>query len=272
MFVPLSQGTVKSKDGVEIRYQVEGSGSPAIVFVHGWSCDRSYWRKQIDHFKRAHRVVAVDLAGHGESAAGRKDWTMSAFGADVQAVLEALDLRGVVLVGHSMGGQVILEAARLSPDRVAALVPVDTLEDVDGRFTSEELDQFLAPLRADFRAGTEGFVRGFFTKFSDPDLVDRIASDMASAPSEIALSALENLFEYDEEAALAAVQLPIRLINADLWPTDLEAARRHNSEIELAVMPRSGHFLMAEDPEEFNRLLARAVSELTGLSPSSSRN
>jgi pimeloyl-ACP methyl ester carboxylesterase len=256
---------VTSADGVEIRYEVAGSGSPAIVFVHGWSCDRSYWRPQFEHFAKSHRVVAVDLAGHGESARNRKDWTMAAFGEDLRAVLEALDLRGAALVGHSMGGPVILEAARLAPGRVAALVPVDTLAEVDRRMSPEEREGFLGPIRADLRAGVEGFVREFmFTERTDPKLIDRIASDMASAPPEVAIPAMESLFAYDEAAALARAAIPVRLLNADRFPTDLAAARRHKPDVELTVMPRVGHFLMAEDPEEFNRLLARAVKELTG--------
>jgi pimeloyl-ACP methyl ester carboxylesterase len=263
-----SAGSVKSADGVEIRYQVEGSGSPPIVFVHGWSCDRTYWRAQIEHFAQAHQVVALDLGGHGESGLNRKDWTVSSFGADVAAVLEALDLRGTVLVGHSMGGPVILEAYQRARTRVSALVPVDTLFDVDGHLRPEERDSFLASMRADFRAATDAFVRQLmFTRRSDPKLVDRIADDMAGAPPGVALSALESLFAYDEATALGAVTVPVRILNADWRSTNLEAARRHKQDVELTVMPRVGHFLMSEDPEEFNRLLARAVRELTSSAP-----
>jgi len=86
---------------------------------------------------------------------------------------------------------------------------------------------------------------------------------MAGAPPGVAVSAMKSLFAYDEGAALAAVTVPVRLLNADWRSTNLEAARRHKQDVELTVMPRVGHFLMAEDPEEFNRLLARAVRELT---------
>jgi pimeloyl-ACP methyl ester carboxylesterase len=232
--------------------------------VHGWSCDRSYWKPQVEHFAKTNRVVAIDLAGHGDSGTGRKEWTMAAFGADVLSVLEALDLRGVVLVGHSMGGPVILEAAGAAPDRVAALVPVDTLGEVQRKMTPEEIESFLAPIRADFRSATAGFVRQFFfTKHSDPKLIERIAADMAEAPPAIAIAAMEDLFRYDEAAALARTRVPVRLLNADAFPTDLAAARRYKADVELTVMPRVGHFLMAEEPDEFNRLLARAVRELT---------
>jgi pimeloyl-ACP methyl ester carboxylesterase len=256
-------GTAKAVDGVEIRYEAAGSGEPVLVFVHGWSCDRSYWRAQTDHFAASHRVVAIDLGGHGESGLGRKDWTMAAFGGDVRAVVEALGLRKVVLVGHSMGGHVIAEAAQLMPDRVAALVLVDTFEDVDRRVSAEELERFLAPMRADFRRTTEAWVRrNLFVGHSDPKLVERIATDMADGPAAVGLSAMENIRRYDEGAALAVVRVPVRLINADRFLTNLGAARRRKPDVSLAVMPGVGHFLMMEDPDEFNRLLARAVKEL----------
>jgi pimeloyl-ACP methyl ester carboxylesterase len=258
-----SVGTVTAPDGVAIRYEVAGRGDPTLVFVHGWSCDRSYWRPQIDHFAASHRVVALDLGGHGESGLERKDWTMAAFAGDVRAVVEGLGLQKVVLVGHSMGGPVILEAARLMPDRVVALVPVDFFSDVDRRFTAEERKGFLAPMRADFPKITKAFVRKeMFTPRSDSAFAERIAGDMAAASPAVAVSAMENLLQYDQGAALAAAKPPLRLINSDLWPTDLEALRRHNPKISLAVLPGVGHFLMTEAPDEFNRILARAVTEL----------
>jgi pimeloyl-ACP methyl ester carboxylesterase len=256
--------TVKAPDGVEVRYEAAGSGEPALVFVHGWSCDRSYWRAQMDHFAASHRVVAVDLGGHGESGLGRKDWTIAGFAGDVRAVVEALGPGKVVLVGHSLGGPVIVEAARLMPERVAALVSVDFFNDVDRRFGAKEREGFLAPMRADFSKATEAFVRQeMFVARSDPKLVDRISRDMAAGPSVVGVSAMDNLLRYDQGAALAAAKVPVRLINADKWPTNLEGARRHNPKVELAVMPAVGHFLMMEAPDEFNRLLARAVAELS---------
>jgi len=256
-------GSVKAPDGVEIHYEAAGNGEPAIVFVHGWSCDRSYWREQAAHFAKARRMVAIDLAGHGESGLGRQRYTMEAFGADVKAVVDALGLKRVVLVGHSMGGPVTLEAARLMPERVVALVPIDTLGHVGRQTSAEEKQAFLDPMRADFRTAARRFVRDMlFTPRSDPGLADRIADDMAAAPKEVALSALESLIDYDEAKALAAVKAPIRRINADRWPTELAAARAHKQDLQLAVMPGLGHFPMLEDPAEFNRLLERALKDL----------
>ncbi len=162
-----------------------------------------------------------------------------------------------------MGGPVVAEAAKLIPGRLAALVMVDFFTDVDRRYTAKEQEGFLAPMRADFPKMTQAFVRQeMFVPGSDPQLADRIAKDMASAPPAVAVSAMAQLLRYDQGAALAAAKAPIRVINSDKWATDLEALRKHRPDISLAVVPAVGHFLMMEDPEEFNRLLHRAVDQL----------
>src|SRR4051812_45454743 len=84
---------VNSSDSTRIAYEVHGEGMPALIFVHGWSCDRTYWEKQIASFSKNFEVVSVDLAGHGESGLGRKSWTIEAFGDDVASVVKKLGLK-----------------------------------------------------------------------------------------------------------------------------------------------------------------------------------
>ena len=122
---------VPSKDGTPISYEIYGLGEPSLVFVHGWSCDARYWRAQLSHFSKNHRVVVLDLAGHGHSGLTRMRYTMKAFGEDVQAVTEATNSQKVILIGHSMGGLVSLEAARLLPQRVIGVIGIDTISDVE---------------------------------------------------------------------------------------------------------------------------------------------
>ena len=116
------------------------AGDLTLLFVHGWSCDRSYWREQVPLFSNGFHVVLVDLAGHGESGLGRECYTMRAFAEDLVAVVDAIDAQQVILIGHSMGGGVIAEAARLLPNRVIGLIGIDTLQDVSYSMTSEELE------------------------------------------------------------------------------------------------------------------------------------
>ena len=99
----LTHGVTKARDGVQIHYASGGNGSPALVFIHGWNCDRSYWSAQLPFFAARHQVVAIDLAGHGDSGINREEWSMANFGADVAVVAHALQLEDIILVGHSMG-------------------------------------------------------------------------------------------------------------------------------------------------------------------------
>jgi sigma-B regulation protein RsbQ len=178
-----------------------------LVFVHGWSCDRTYWDRQMEHFAARYQVVAIDLAGHGESSRDREAWTMSRFGEDVVAVVEGLELGRLVLIGHSMGGDVIVEAGLRLPERVAGLVWVDAYRTLVAR-TQVELEEFLDPFRRDFAATTRELVSGMFPAGSDPALVDWVAADMAAAPRDLALEALEHSVKH-LEAVLACRSSPL---------------------------------------------------------------
>lgn len=259
--VPAVAKVVTSSDGVPIAYEAHGTGAHALVFIHGWSCDRSYWEGQLGPFSRKFQVVAIDLAGHGESGLGRPSWTIEAFGGDVAAVVEALDLERVVLIGHSMGGDVIVEAARRLPGRVEGLVWVDTYKQLGTPRSSEQVESFMAPFRADFAATTRTFVRRMFRPGSDESLVERVAADMSAAPLVVALEALGSkvTFEREVTVALQELNLPVVAINPDDHPTDIESMGRYG--IDVVLMPGVGHFLMMEDPEGFNLLLAGVIDK-----------
>ncbi len=257
-------GTVKSDDGVPICYQVSGKGEPALVFVHGWCCDRTYWNKQVPHFSKNYKIVTIDLAGHGASGMDRKEWTTQAFGQDVAAVVKKLNLKKVILLGHSMGGGIIAEATLLIPKRVIGLVGVDTFDTIEQKYTREQIDQLLAPLRADFVKETQNFIRNImFYPDAEPALVDKIANDMASAPPEVGLGAMEAAFNLDLSALLDKIKVPVYCVNADKFPIDIEAGKRHTVSFKVRIMPKVGHFLMMEDPKTFNRLLDETLKELT---------
>ena len=257
-----TMGAVAAPDGVRIAYDAQGEGAPALVFVHGWSCDRSYWAAQVGPFSRRHKVVTIDLAGHGESGLDRREWTIAAFGDDVAAVVKRLDLKRVVLIGHSMGGDVVVEAARRLPGRVAGMVWVDVYKTLAKPRTPEEIRSFIAPFRADFVETTRSFVRGLFPATADQALVERVAADMSSEPPAIALAALESSFSHDREIpkALRDLHLPVVAINPDNRPTDLASMKRNG--VEVVIMPGVGHFLMMEDPERFNGLLEAAIQQI----------
>ena len=254
----------RSPDGISLAFEAHGDGTPALVFVHGWSCDRGYWKGQLRPLAARYRTVAVDLAGHGASGAGRRTWTMPAFGEDVVAVVDQLGLGEMVLVGHSMGGDVVVEAALRLGDRVAGLVWVDTYSTLGAPPTDDELEAFVASFRKDFVPATRALVRRVFPADADVELVEWVAADMSAAPPEIAIDAMRHAVgnEPGVLAGLRKLTVPVVAINPDSRPTDTEALRRHG--VDSVVMPGVGHFLMLEDPDRFNRLLGGVVDSFRG--------
>jgi pimeloyl-ACP methyl ester carboxylesterase len=258
------KGSARSGDGIPLSFEVHGSGSPALVFVHGWSCDRRYWSGQVGPFAARHQVVAVDLAGHGESGAGRRTWTMPAFGDDVVAVVEQLGLGELVLIGHSMGGDVIVETALRLPDRVTGLVWADTYGALGEPQTSEEIEAFVAPFREDFVSAARSFMRRVLGPNADADLVEWVTAEVSAAPPEIAVDVMRHAVGNDRAilAVLRRLTAPVVAINPDNGHTDAESLRRYG--VSAVLMPGVGHFLMMEDPETFNRLLGEAIEGFTG--------
>jgi len=254
---------VKSKDGVEIAYTVEGSGEPALVFIHGWSCDRSYWGNQVKTFSPKYKVVTIDLAGHGESGINRENYTVELFGEDVAAVVNKLKLDKVILIGHSMGGYVIIEAARQLKEKVIGLVGADTYQGLEDEMTKEQIDQFMKPFKENFVETTKGFVKSMFPPTADSSLVKKVAGDMSSAPPQVAVSAMENMFRDNAISALKELEVPIITINCDRYPIKIEENKKHVKSFEVKMMKGVGHFVMLEDPAKFNQLLQESIDELT---------
>ncbi len=255
-----------SADGVPISYEVHGGGDLTLVFIHGWSCDSRYWRAQLGHFAASHQVITLDLAGHGHSGLQREQYNMSAFGEDVRAVVEAVGAERVILIGHSMGGAVSLAAAAAMPERVAAIVGVDTFQDLSQTLSPEEVEAWVGPLRADFAGNVGPFVAGMFIDATEAALRDWVIADMSTAPPQVAVSAMQQLFETSGDPATLAVlrehDIPVVTINADLWPTNTDGNAEKLPGFQAIILSGTDHFLHMAQPEDFNRALARVIGNL----------
>ena len=192
---------------------------------------------------------------------------MGSFGDDVRAVTESTGSHSVILIGHSIGGSVIAEAACLMPDRVIGLIGIDTLENIEYPMTREELKKMIAPLEEDFRDGSRQFVGEMIASNTDPQLREWILSDMSAAPPSVALSAMnEMMTQYiTGEAAkvFKKVRIPVVTVNGDLWPVNYEANRRHMFSFDAIVLKEADHFLMVDRPIDFNKALEKAILMLT---------
>ncbi len=258
----------KSSDGEQISYNVYGKGDTALLFVHGWSCDSRYWREQVPHFTEEYRVITMDLAGHGNSGQHRKVYTVDSFAQDVKAVIEAANAKKVILIGHSFGGEIVAYTARLEPKKVIGIIGVDTLHNLDETFSKEEgykligLDGF----KKDFKPAVREFVRQMMVKDVNQALLNWVLNDISSAPPEVAISSLEEyvgaIADKKTINVFREIKVPVICINADLWPTNIEANRRYMMSFDVKIMKGVGHFLMLERPEEFNRLLDSSIKEI----------
>jgi pimeloyl-ACP methyl ester carboxylesterase len=255
----------RSRDGVEIVYETHGrmdGDAPVVVLVHGWAGNRTYWSRQVDLLAEQYHVVAVDLGGHGESGTGRDDWNLPAFGDDVVAAVEEVSARDVALVGHSMGGDAIMFAARRLGNRIRGLVWVDTLRSLGDEPTSsaDDVAAFVAPFQADFGAAVDRFARSLFPEGADVALVNHVARSMVAAPQEATLGSIGYALNRHPPiiAALAELSAPVVAINPDMSPTDVESLRRHG--VEPIILTGVGHFSMLEDPDQFNRVLVATLA------------
>lgn len=255
-----------SSDSERIAYSSYSTGETALIFIHGWSCDSRYWHKQLSVFSKDYQVIAIDLAGHGNSSQDRLDYTMLAFARDIKAVIEKEKINKAILIGHSMSGIVIAEAARLMPEKVYGIIGIDTLQNVSDKIPQKTLDEMVKPFESDFRNAAQGFVTAMFPENADKTLINWIKEDMSSAPKKAALSAFSNyLGQYvSGEAAqvFENITIPVVSINARLWPTSAEDNKKHIKNYKLFYIEESGHFPMLEKPEKFNTLLLSAIKHI----------
>lgn len=251
-------------DGVHIEYRVYGKGDPAIVLIHGWATDANYWNAQINPLKAKYTVVTVDLAGHGASGKNRSDWSMGNYGEDVATVVRGIPNQQVILVGHSMGGTVALEATPRIGDRVIGIIVVDALKSVGlPPLPAAEIQKRVASFRTDFIGSVRKYAtEELFEKGADPLFVQKVAYDMSLEPPEVGVPSLEALLSMDFKTLLPQIRIPVLAINSDLGATDEARIRKSLPTFKSEIIPHTSHFLMMEVPDKFNPLLFRDIDTL----------
>lgn len=262
--VKIERKTCHAPDGVKLVYSVCGTGEPALLFIHGGLADRTFWDAELRAFGGRHKVIALDLPGHGESGSDREKWGMPEFGADVRAVADAEELEHVVLFGNSLGGPVVVEAALLMPGRVLGVVGVDTFQVLDYQITEEESRQRADAFRTDYAGAVRQMVKMLFHPDADPAIMAEAERRMQKTPPAAAHAMFMGFAGYDMAAATRRLTVPLRAINGDLYPTDVEGVREIKADFEVIVMKHMGHYPMLERPEEFDTHIAALVAALCG--------
>ncbi len=263
-----------------LNFTRQGAGAPPIVFVHGYLCRLEDWRCQVPHFAKSHDVIAVDLRGHGRSPLGEKPMTLDVLGKDVADLLEQEDLEGAVLVGHSMGCRVVVEACTQASDRVAGLVLVDGSRSIgEPADTFRAYDKKLAELGFE-KLVTEMFAGMFFGE--PPEWAPEKLAQVAAMPESTAVPLSRNMVDYDKRrmtAAMGEVKVPVLVIQStDRLSFDArrpvvegeKLALQQLVEESVAVsdamcLPGPGHFNMIEAPGPINARIDEFLAQrITG--------
>ena len=241
-------------DGLKIHSSRAGKGPKTVILVHGWTCDETTWSEQVPVLAKHYRVVTLDLPGHGKSdspADGKL--SMDLFARAVEAVRAEAKAEHVVLVGHSMGTPVIVQYTRLYPQHVAALVLVDGLVTFgpDGP-PKLDAEQFMGE---EGRKNREKMVTGMFSASTTPETRERISRMMLATSESTTIAAMAAMFDpqiWKDDV----LSIPILGVYREKSRLGNRAyMKEHFPKMEYHEISGSGHFLMLEKPEEFNRLL-----------------
>jgi pimeloyl-ACP methyl ester carboxylesterase len=250
------------RDGTTLAYVDVGRGDPAVVFVHGWTCNHTHFAPQIEHFSAAHRVVAVDLRGHGGSDAPDQRYTVTSLADDVAWLCEHLGLAQPVLVGHSMGGQVVLDVAARHPELVAAVVMVDAAPIIAGSPAVQMAGELGAALEGpDGVAAREALADHAVAALAHtPELHARVRADMLSTPHHVAVSCVTLMPEWDGEAMARSCTVPMLHIGAEDPINDATALRELNPLLRTGQTVGAGHFNQLEVPDQVNAMIERFLA------------
>jgi pimeloyl-ACP methyl ester carboxylesterase len=259
----MNEKYVKSSDGVNIHYEIIGSGPVALLFVHGWLGNCGWWENQVKYFSNKYTVVCVDLAGHGKSEKTRKNWSSTQYADDIKAVAAKSGKKKIILVGHSMSGPYVMEAAAGIP-AAKAVILVDTFKDPDQLITYEQAEEFMfSHYKRDFKSAVENMAPAYLFSKDTPEYVkDSLIKNFLKHDAEIAVKALEPLYRMDVQKVTLQIRIPVMAINSDYTPTNSESLNKIFPGFDYIIIPASGHYPMLEQPLAFNQALEVLLGKL----------
>lgn len=249
---------------VAINYDVTGRGDTALVFLHDWNLNRTYWSDYTEQYKERFRVISLDLAGHGRSGRDRTQWTIESFARDVMHVLDKEGVSKVILVGHSLGADVALQFHAFRPKAVVGIVAIENFRNVEFFITNDFRGKFETDLRLfrrNFSERADQVARNSI-RSKNRDVINRIVTDYKTADPKISLAVYKSMVPGHEQEKEKLQELPFRIqiIASDYQPIDEEALKKYaKAGYEIEWVEGAGHFPMVEQPDLFRRALERSL-------------
>lgn len=294
-----SKGGIKffDRDGVRVAYAIsEPTSRPyprdhAMVFIHGALCDHSDWSSQWRHFASSHRILALDLVGHGQTAGAVGRMGIKSYAKDIQGLCRELGLSKIVLVAHSMGCRVALQCALDMPDAIASLVLLD------GAYLSPRPTTGLpTEARQSLAQAAHQQVLSIYSSAQVPDtlraafgqmffderfsgLKEKVIARALTAPETLARELMPDFAAWDVmnmENALRDITVPILAICSTAFNSSrrrimlskddsspwLQALQSHAKSAEIVRYSDAGHFVMVEQPERVNADIERHLQRI----------
>ena len=254
---------------LSLNYRDEGAGDLTLLFMHGWNIDLGYWDAQVEAFRNQYRCIAIDLPGFGNSRIERTEWTIEAMATDIVSFIDELGLHRVVIIGHSMSGELGLETALQAGDRVIGLVGVDNFKFVDMEMPQEVMDAFgniVSRFHTDYESAVTDMANAFFFHEETTDEVqERIVKAYREADQSVAVPIFMGLLQYSAQvnAKLGQLPFPLHILGNDTPPPFESGLQAHCAKgYALHFVPGTGHYPMIEKPTEFNRELGKIISTI----------
>jgi len=262
------QITIREKK-VRINYFQQGQGDTTLLFLHGWCIDGTYWKNQVEYFSDNYNVYAIDLPGFGKSKAERNSWTIEEYANDVTAFISVMGLKNVVIIGHSMAGEIMLQSALTSNPQIVGIVGVDNFKIIDVVFTPEQMKRmtdFFPMLEKDFKNSAPVYAdMMLFHPATSKEVKDRVKTDFANSDSVIGYKTMmsQMQYAYTDAQKLEQLNYKLYLINSDYFPTNEIGLKNHcKSSFQVEQISATGHYPMIEKPAEFNLLLEKVLKEM----------
>jgi pimeloyl-ACP methyl ester carboxylesterase len=248
--------TTNSADGNLISYGISGEGQTTLVFIHGWTCNHTFWQHQLESFSDRYKIVWLDLAGHGLSASDRENYSIKSFAEDVIAVVNTIQDKNIVLVGHSLGGAIAIEAAKVLDDKLLDIIAVDTFYTPFPYPESEQgIKELMQPFEDNYADTLNNLVRSLFNSEVDPELVNSILTQMSAVDKQISISTLTSVLYWHIDNMPASLnKFYERLHHINGTPTP------PGSPDNITLIADAGHFVAQVVPGIFDEILLKILT------------
>ena len=262
--------SVKVND-VSIVYDQCDNGDTTLLFVHGWCINKDYWDAQSAYFCNKYNVVTLDLPGFGQSGKNRTEWTFEQYAADINEFIKTQKLKNVILIGHSMSGDILLLVDTKYPGSIIGIVGIDNLQSPGVKRTEEQTKQnesFFATMDSSFSGTVEMFTKQYlFPPKADTASVNRVMKDIKANDPAIAIKVIRSLADVAQKQQDMMQQLThkLYLVNSDFNITLIDSLKKYcKASAEVVYVNGTGHYPMIEKPAEFNVALEKVIKMIGG--------